>query len=73
MEAHHYFTYDRVTDLRKTNITAELPLRPGLSTAGKAIQVRLNQYKVTEWPQADVYQFDVSYCPLPHLQSQWIG
>ena len=36
-----------------------LPLRPGTNTAGKAVQLRVNQYKVNQWPTKDVYQFDV--------------
>lgn len=34
--------------------------RPGFSTSGRDVQVRVNQYKVTQWPTNDVYQFDVS-------------
>jgi hypothetical protein len=27
---------------------------------GKEIQIRVNQFKVTQWPQKTVYQYDVS-------------
>jgi len=37
-----------------------LPDRPGFNTAGKAIAIRVNQYKVAQFPQKDVYQYDVS-------------
>jgi hypothetical protein len=38
---------------------SNLPPRPGISTAGKAVQIRVNQFKVTKWPTKDVYQYDV--------------
>lgn len=34
--------------------------RPGYGTQGRDVQVRVNQYKVTQWPTKDVYQYDVS-------------
>ncbi|KAF8860682.1 eukaryotic translation initiation factor-like protein 2C 2 [Acephala macrosclerotiorum] len=37
----------------------ELPNRPSTSKAGKAIVVRVNQFKVMQWPQNDVYQYDI--------------
>jgi hypothetical protein len=49
------------TDDAKYNFPSDLPLRPGKSTVGKAIQIRVNQYKVTQWPGRDVYQYDVSF------------
>jgi hypothetical protein len=38
----------------------QLPNRPGVSTAGKAIQIRLNQFKITQMPNKNIYQYDVS-------------
>ncbi|KAG9244119.1 Piwi domain-containing protein [Calycina marina] len=38
---------------------SNLPNRPGLNNQGKAINIKVNQYKVLSWPQKDVYQFDV--------------
>lgn len=38
----------------------DLPARPGLNSTGKAITIRVNQFKVTGWPQKDVFQYDVS-------------
>ena len=49
-----------VTDDAKYDFPSDLPLRPGVNTTGKAIQIRVNQYKVAQWPQRDVYQYDVS-------------
>jgi eukaryotic translation initiation factor 2C len=37
-----------------------LPDRPGFNTAGKAIAIRVNQFKVAQFPTRDVYQYDVS-------------
>jgi len=50
-----------VTDDAKYNFPSDLPLRPGINTTGKAIQIRVNQYKVTKWPERDIYQYDVSF------------
>ncbi|KAE8440738.1 hypothetical protein EG329_006633 [Mollisiaceae sp. DMI_Dod_QoI] len=59
MEAGNYRSYDRATDTEKYNFPTELPNRPTLSTAGKQITVRVNQFKVLQWPQRDVYQYDI--------------
>lgn len=61
MDTGNYRTYDRETDTQKYNFPTELPLRPGNSNQGKAIQIRVNQFKVMRWPQRDVYQYDVSH------------
>jgi hypothetical protein len=50
-----------VTDDAKYNFPSDLPLRPGINTTGKAIQIRVNQFKVTKWPERDIYQYDVSF------------
>lgn len=60
MEAGNYRTYDRETDTEKYNFPFELPLRPGKNTAGKQVQVRVNQFKVSKLPDRDVWQYDVS-------------
>jgi hypothetical protein len=49
-----------ITDTPKYNFPSDLPSRPGINTTGKAIQIRVNQYKVTKWPESDIYQYDVS-------------
>jgi eukaryotic translation initiation factor 2C len=56
-------------DDAKYNFPSDLPLRPGVNSTGKAIQIRVNQYKVTQWPGRDIFQYDVSFAPHPHLQS----
>jgi hypothetical protein len=50
-----------VTDDAKYNFPNDLPLRPGKNTTGKAIQIRVNQYKVTGWQTKDIFQYDVSF------------
>ena len=37
--------------------------RPGFNTSGKAIQVAVNSYPVTQYPNVKVYQYDVSGLP----------
>lgn len=37
-----------------------LPDRPGFNTAGKQVTIKVNQYKVSRFPQTDVFQYDVS-------------
>jgi len=49
-----------VTDEAKYDFPSDLPLRPGVNTTCKAIQIRVNQYKVAQWPQRDIFQYDVS-------------
>ncbi|TVY52417.1 Protein argonaute [Lachnellula cervina] len=38
-----------------------LPDRPGFNTVGKAIQIRVNQFKVTDYPKRDIYQYDLNF------------
>ncbi|TVY30849.1 Protein argonaute [Lachnellula hyalina] len=38
-----------------------LPDRPGFNTVGKAIQIRVNQFKVTEYPTRSIYQYDIQF------------
>jgi len=64
MEPMNFRSYDRVTDTESYQFPSDLPGRPGLNTKGKAIQIRVNQYKVIAWPQKDVYQYDVSWSSL---------
>jgi eukaryotic translation initiation factor 2C len=61
MEAINHIKYSRDTDEIQYQNPSNLPARPGLNTAGKAIQVRVNQYKVTECTNKDIYQYDVSF------------
>lgn len=60
MEPMNYRTYDQATDTERYQFPSDLPNRPGHNSQGKAIKIRVNQYKVLQWPQRDVYQFDVS-------------
>jgi len=60
MEPLNYRTYNQATDTERYQFPSNLPNRPGVNTQGKAIKIRVNQYKVLQWPQRDVYQFDVS-------------
>lgn len=52
-------------DDAKYNFPSDLPLRPGVNSTGKAIQIRVNQYKVTQWPGRDIFQYDVSFLASP--------
>ncbi|PSS06975.1 hypothetical protein M430DRAFT_271769 [Amorphotheca resinae ATCC 22711] len=52
-------SFRRDTDVEKYQFASELPYRPGTNTTGKAVQIRVNQLKVTQWPTKDVYQFDI--------------
>jgi eukaryotic translation initiation factor 2C len=61
MEPENFRVRNRDTDDAKYNFPSDLPLRPGVNTAGKAIQIRVNQYKVKDWPGRDIYQYDVSF------------
>lgn len=61
MEMQNYRTFDRTTDTERYEFPSELPKRPGLSNQGKAIQVRVNQFKIKQWVNRDVYQYDVSF------------
>lgn len=64
MEPQNFRHYDRETDTSKYDFPSDLPLRPAqMNTSGKAIQVRVNQFKVTQWPQKTVHQYDVSSIP----------
>jgi eukaryotic translation initiation factor 2C len=35
------------------------PGRPGLNTSGKQIQIRVNQFKISQVPSRNIYQYDV--------------
>jgi hypothetical protein len=45
----------------------DMPLRTAFNTKGKEVQIRVNQFKVIQWPQRKVYQFDVSSSPLASI------
>jgi hypothetical protein len=60
MEPFNFRTVDRETKAVTFQWGSELPNRPGFNTTGKAIQVRVNQFKVSSFPNRDVYQYDVS-------------
>lgn len=48
----------------KYNFQNKFPLRKGnFNTSGKAITVHVNQYKVLQWPQGFIQQYDVSFTP----------
>lgn len=70
MEPENFRVRNPDADEAKYNFPHDLPLRPGTNTTGKALQIRVNQYKVTQWPGKDIYQYDVSnhcHLPLPSL------
>lgn len=47
-----YYDQDQLpTDFKK---------RPGFNTSGKGIQVAVNSYPVTQYPNIKVFQYDVS-------------
>jgi eukaryotic translation initiation factor 2C len=77
MEPINFRSYDRITDTEKYNFPSDLPLRPGVNSQGKAVQIRVNQFKVNQWPTQDIYQYDVSttitfICRKPELTSAQI-
>jgi eukaryotic translation initiation factor 2C len=44
---------------------SSLPQRPPIGNkGGKAIAIRVNQYKVKDFPTRDIYQYDVSFTHL---------
>lgn len=47
------------TDIYKYSLPTEFTKRPGFNTTGKAVQVHLNAYPVSQFPTAKVYQYDV--------------
>ena len=66
MDAGSYRVYPAGADeVIKHEYPDENMARPGYSTTGRDVQVRVNQYKVTQWPTGDVYQYDVSSSPFP--------
>jgi hypothetical protein len=48
------------TDYEQYTIPTDFKKRPGFNTSGKAIQVALNSYPVTQFPNIKVFQYDVS-------------
>lgn len=43
----------------------QFAVRPGLGKAGKPINLRVNQFRVSGLPDFDVHQYDVSLSPAP--------
>ncbi|RDL32590.1 uncharacterized protein BP5553_09046 [Venustampulla echinocandica] len=61
MEPFNFRTYDKETNTSTWKFQdSELPARPGFNTTGKGIQIRVNQFKVTQFPNRDIYQYDVT-------------
>lgn len=62
MEPQNFRHYDRVNHVwQQTEIPTNLPRRPKeLNSSGKPIAIRVNQFKVVQWPQKDAHQYDVS-------------
>jgi len=62
MEPFNFRHLDVETNTSKYNFPTTLPNRPvdNQPKLGKEIQIRVNQFKVTQWPQKTVYQYDVS-------------
>lgn len=63
MEHLNYARFDRDTNEKKYDsmFASQLPMRPSYNTAGKEIQIRVNQFKVLKYPQKDIFQYDVSF------------
>lgn len=60
MDPYNFRNYDPITNEYKSIFPTDLALRPkDLNTLGKQILVRINQYKVLDWPQGQIYQYDV--------------
>ncbi|EKD12356.1 piwi domain-containing protein [Drepanopeziza brunnea f. sp. 'multigermtubi' MB_m1] len=50
----------RVRDNGDYNFESKFPLRKGnFNTTGKAIIIRVNQFKVLQWPQGHIQQYDI--------------
>jgi hypothetical protein len=60
MEPFNFRQLDRATNEYKFDMPGDRPLRTMFNTKGKEVQIRVNQFKVIQWPQRKVYQFDVS-------------
>lgn len=71
MDAGNYRNFGEGADATlKHEYSQTLMTRPGYSTTGRDVQVRVNQFKVTQWPNKDVYQYDASiHLSLPLLPS----
>ncbi|RDW67854.1 eukaryotic translation initiation factor-like protein 2C 2 [Coleophoma cylindrospora] len=61
MELLKYARFDPDTNATKYDsmFTSQLPNRPKYNTAGKEIQIRVNQFKILGYPQKDIFQYDV--------------
>jgi eukaryotic translation initiation factor 2C len=47
------------TDDAKYSVPTEFKQRPGYNTTGKAISLHVNAYPVTQYPNVNIYQYDV--------------
>lgn len=60
MEPFNFRHLDVDTNTRKYFFPTDLPLRPTqLNSTGREILLKVNQFRVTEWPQNTIYQYDV--------------
>jgi hypothetical protein len=57
------------TDYDQYQLPTDFKKRPGFNTTGKAIQVAINAYPVTQFPNIKVFQYDVT-SPLPAILLQ---
>ncbi|KAG9232999.1 Piwi domain-containing protein [Amylocarpus encephaloides] len=60
MDPYDYRTFDRDSNTARYQFNSDLPDRPGLNKSGKQVQIRVNQYKVTDFPTRDVFQYDIN-------------
>lgn len=62
MEHYTYRTFNSETNEEKFDVGAQtqFPGRPEGMRLGKPVTIRVNQFKVLQWPQDDIYQYDVS-------------
>jgi eukaryotic translation initiation factor 2C len=47
------------TNIEQYKLPTDFKQRPGFNTSGKAIQVAVNSYPVTQYPNVKVFQYDV--------------
>ena len=62
MEPGNLWTYYRETNEKKFEFPPVLPLRPGFNDdpSARSVSLRVNQFRISEWPDKSVWQYDVS-------------
>ena len=57
-------------DYDQFQLPTEFKKRPGFNTTGKAIQVAINSYPVTQFPNIKVFQYDVRVLLLASITAE---